>query len=591
MRLIIILAFLFTSLPVLAQFSFQGQNPINDSLDLDISQSYSKSLIFKNNSQLTQSITAISGSNSMSFKISVNRCLNVAPSKSCTLTIITQRDIQPKLTPYEIEIEDLDLTLNVSRAGSNDAPVAGPFLEFVSPIESIDFNTNSDTSRTVSFNVLNSGNSETSTMVSLSQSSNNAKIILNRCSTIFAKKRCSISVTFKRSLINENITLNINYGMQTLSTTINLISEVQFQFYSLMGTFEATCAINQVKKVYCWGRGVIGQTGLNTTGNIASPTMLFPDGLINGSPAISLAGGDQAGCGLNELGGVACWGRRQVGSLGNGDGTTAVVPTQQNVIALPNGEKVKSIAKNNTVGLVMISDSNKIYGFGLNDEGQISIANRGINQSSPIINQPTLSPNVKFKNGELSNRRSCYLDLDDGLWCSGRTSGSLTFDFIKIDESPLGGSKIKKIISTLDFNVYFITTEGRVHSLPPQSVSLSGPINYPILIKDMSVNRAAICAISMDDKLYCLGNNSFGQIGNGTIGGSFSEFQEVTALSALKVKEVSITGGINSTEKHVCAKTMNNSIYCWGSNLYGQIGQGVMGGNYPTPTLVNIPTN
>ena len=87
------------------------------------------------------------------------------------------------------------------------------------------------------------------------------------------------------------------------------------------------------------------------------------------------------------------------------------------------------------------------------------------------------------------------------------------------------------------------------------------------------------CAIS-EERVSCWGSNEFGQLGNGSEGGKrlapvavkrgTSEFAEVTALAA----------GWN----HTCAVS-SGSAYCWGSNEYGQLGDGSTT-NSPSPAAV-----
>ncbi|WP_454162910.1 protein kinase domain-containing protein [Gordonia iterans] len=81
------------------------------------------------------------------------------------------------------------------------------------------------------------------------------------------------------------------------------------------------------------------------------------------------------------------------------------------------------------------------------------------------------------------------------------------------------------------------------------------------------------CAIS-EEKLYCWGSNHYGQLGNGTTSHNWSP-GEVASLSG--VTTVSL-GGYETEDLQrfpvtACA-TAEGKVYCWGSNGSGQVGDG-----------------
>ena len=80
------------------------------------------------------------------------------------------------------------------------------------------------------------------------------------------------------------------------------------------------------------------------------------------------------------------------------------------------------------------------------------------------------------------------------------------------------------------------------------------------------------CAVTMEGRLYCWGMNLYGQLGDGMPNGTVDVLDpvEVTALGD-QVKKVS-TGF-----EHTCALMKDDSVYCWGHNTYGEIGDGTAG--------------
>ncbi len=90
-----------------------------------------------------------------------------------------------------------------------------------------------------------------------------------------------------------------------------------------------------------------------------------------------------------------------------------------------------------------------------------------------------------------------------------------------------------------------------------------------------------MCALDVDGAAWCWGNNFRGTLGIGTIyGGSWAP--------------VSVTGGLrfvalSSGSLHTCGITTDQSVYCWGINLFGQVGQSPTMGDVPAPIRVDLP--
>jgi alpha-tubulin suppressor-like RCC1 family protein len=98
-------------------------------------------------------------------------------------------------------------------------------------------------------------------------------------------------------------------------------------------------------------------------------------------------------------------------------------------------------------------------------------------------------------------------------------------------------------------------------------------------------NAASTCALLDNQDLYCWGSNAYGQLGNGT---------SDTNVHATPVK---VLGGIaqvavSPTAGHLCAiKASDHSVWCWGANTTGSTGQVVTvdGGTAPGPDPVTTP--
>ncbi|MGB4762318.1 MAG: hypothetical protein WBP12_03085 [Candidatus Saccharimonas sp.] len=86
------------------------------------------------------------------------------------------------------------------------------------------------------------------------------------------------------------------------------------------------------------------------------------------------------------------------------------------------------------------------------------------------------------------------------------------------------------------------------------------------------------CALA-DGTVYCWGRNFTGQLGDETTTDRTVPVKVGGALESLTVTDISTTGNVS------CA-IANSKIYCWGSNVYGTVGNNSTV-NVSTPTLVN----
>jgi cysteine-rich repeat protein len=84
-------------------------------------------------------------------------------------------------------------------------------------------------------------------------------------------------------------------------------------------------------------------------------------------------------------------------------------------------------------------------------------------------------------------------------------------------------------------------------------------------VKQVAISTYSSCALKNNGTVFCWGNNNYGQLGDGT-----------TSTRATPVQVRSLTGvtEISGGRIHNCARKSDGTVWCWGYNNYGQLGDG-----------------
>ena len=86
----------------------------------------------------------------------------------------------------------------------------------------------------------------------------------------------------------------------------------------------------------------------------------------------------------------------------------------------------------------------------------------------------------------------------------------------------------------------------------------------------LAAAQQASCAILSDGTAKCWGSNTYGQLGNGT---------NVGSGVPVTVSGLANAVAIDMSNAHVCALLASGGVRCWGYNFYGQLGNGNAGAN------------
>jgi alpha-tubulin suppressor-like RCC1 family protein len=102
------------------------------------------------------------------------------------------------------------------------------------------------------------------------------------------------------------------------------------------------------------------------------------------------------------------------------------------------------------------------------------------------------------------------------------------------------------------------------------------------------------CALARSGRMWCWGSNRYGQLGDGTAEDP-AEFQQgvqpgtsTTGTGTRLIREFEDVVEIGAGHDHTCARRAGGTVWCWGHNGYGELGDGTKV-HRASPVAAQIP--
>jgi len=319
--------------------------------------------------------------------------------------------------------------------------------------------------------------------------------------------------------------------------------------------------------LYAWGQNLYGEVGDGTTTERNTPEAIT---LAPGVTPTAIAGGDFLSLAIGSDGKLYTWGFNDDGQLGDGTYTNRSTPA---AITLAAGVTPTAIAAGAFFGLAIGSDSNLYaWGDGYTDSPEVVTLATGVTPTA--ISAGGQSAMAIGSDGNLYTwGRNGNGQLGDGSTADRSTPAAITLPSGATPTVIASGIDFSLAIGS-DGKLYDWgdNSDGQLgcgmfcsstNVLTPQAVTLASGVGPTAL----SAGIDQVLAIGSDGNLYTWGGNDYGDVGDG--GGSEQKAPAVVNLASGVDPTVVSARGYSSF-----AIGSDGNLYAWGNNTYGELGDG-----------------
>jgi alpha-tubulin suppressor-like RCC1 family protein len=357
-------------------------------------------------------------------------------------------------------------------------------------------------------------------------------------------------------------------GTRSYSPEPVLVGGLDEAVTALAVSAENSCVHTATGKILCWGNNHFGQVGGGDPTDELSPVALTE---LAGTVQEVVAGGGYT-CARMIDHTVACWGGNGFGQLGNG----ALLHSPQPVYGLD--EEITAV-QSDFLHTCALSVAKAIYCWGMNDHSQLGDGTE-INRARPVR---VRGANLRFTAIAVGRFHTCALSEEQAFFCWGKNDrGQLGLgDLVGVPypirvwppptnppfvQIAAGSTHTCAVADTGELYCWGGNRYGQVgDDTTVDRLSPTKVANLTEAITTVAAGGAHTCALSATGKLYCWGNNLYGQLGDGT------------TISRTVPIQVSLPGTVQAVataDSHMCALLTDGAVYCWGNNMDGQLGDG-----------------
>jgi alpha-tubulin suppressor-like RCC1 family protein len=399
------------------------------------------------------------------------------------------------------------------------------------------------------------------------------------------------------NLVPDNFGLNENL---LAIPNLKIVDGFNIREEKPLATGSHSCVLTRFNEVKCWGKNNYGQIGLGHTQNVGDDELPKTTPLINTTKQfLQVTTGENHTCALTKDNKVVCWGGNNFGQLG--EGHTQDIGDDEGIdmsIGYTPSEKVVKIDAGSNHTCLLTSIGN-LKCWGKNNYGQLGMGHTSnIGDDELISSVPFLDFGTKkvidFDSG---NNFTCAVLNDFSVKCWGENNfGQLGLGDVQnrgdnelissyssvvlptgVHSLAVGGNHLCVILDNLDTYCWGKNDLGQLGLGHTQNIgdnelpSAYGKVFHDDLSYKIFAGENHSCYLDKVKKLYCWGDNSFGQLG---VGSTLNIGDNETLNVMNKINFVSdiiyLAVGGNTN----CIKENNGGLHCWGGNNFGQLGIG-----------------
>jgi alpha-tubulin suppressor-like RCC1 family protein len=327
---------------------------------------------------------------------------------------------------------------------------------------------------------------------------------------------------------------------------------------------------------------------------------------VRAETATGIGAGGAHTCAITSTG-LMCWGFNERGALG--DGTVAGKTMPVTVIGI--NEPVAQVEGGGAHTCLLLTNGG-VKCWGLNGNGELGDGTTTPNSGPTPYSKPSPVDVFGLSSGveqiSVGNQHTCALLASGNLKCWGYSSAGAIGDGTNepVRSAPVDviglGDTVDGVSAGVDFTCallsgggvkcWGITNDGRLGNGSNTSQPGSECINCqttPVDVVGLDSGVLAVttggessCALLDTGSVKCWGSNRFGQLGDGTTTDRYTPV-DVVGLDD-DVLEISAGGG------HTCALVADKSVMCWGNNYFGTLGDNTTTETEPfgKPTPVTV---
>lgn len=289
--------------------------------------------------------------------------------------------------------------------------------------------------------------------------------------------------------------------------------------------------------------------------------------------AVALVAGQRHACALREQGDVVCWGRNSSGELGIGmTSTSALLP-----LRVPSLEGVRSVSSR-VAHTCAVQGDGTARCWGDNSRGQLGDGTTD-DRTSPV--------GVALSTGVIAigagYLHTCAVMVDATVRCWGKGTDGQLGNAMRLDSaSPVPVSTLSSVrsVGAGGAHTCALRDDGTVWCW---GLNASGQIGDPSAgydvtpirvaalsgVSELAVGTSHNCAlVRADGSVWCWGSNDSGQLGNGEAG------VDVFSHAPVMVEGVLGATSVAACWTHTCAVLSDGTVRCWGQNAAGGLGNG-----------------